>query len=1547
MVDVLLSNEAGSGTQQVLEVAIGNSEESVSIINSNGRPVVEVNGAVVPYPVSSDGAFDVEFRDAETVVVTDAAGARTLVSTTGGHMAVMLVSPGDDDREITGGMVGQNDGNPDNDFLDESGNVLTQPEDIVRDIIAETSRNVGDDTPLVSPAVDDLRDSTSGSGATLPPGSTVSFPDLDLPERDAFTLTSFVSISESSDQPMSVMEFVTEYGDDDLPGSLDVIAQEGFLILYVNEDFNNPTNRIEVASHNGDTLQVAVSVDTQSGTTTLTVLDEEGDIVGSQSVTGFYDDVDVRVVDVTTGSHDSDTQMVIDTLVQINDVIAPEDLRNRTQQVLEPVVGGALPQDVDFIIGFDQLPPLVESRDPNTDATNTGTGSVTPLPSDVSETEDGDSIMVVPPGASTGFPTQTGEMDAFTSVFTLTVDTSASAAGVVSDVMTLQTNNGDLVLRVTDGELSVRAPSGVTSSGIAVESGNELHGHITFDETSDQITLRVTDTVTSAHAEEAITGVLPAGSQPTVIERIDLGDDDGDSDVTSSIDDISVLEEILTNDEAEEILDRDGEVNPVDEPTLVVNINFEDSAGGDAHATVFNPDTGSTTMVTGEHSPAVPQLQPSVVPITPPIVPTINPDLSVDLTVALACNSDTSRIDEACSATEAAAFREQYMTACLRDAQEAQELLDRLVRLCGLQQEIVEGEEEADVTSTRARVGVLYDNHIQTLDGQFLTHIDTGVYRVTEVSTGSGSSAPAATEVQAVFEPAPGNPLSRVMTAVNVDQGSTNIDVTIDAVTGSLVVDVEVDGDTSRVVYPVSTGSGGELAIDWSNRDTVTITDQDGQSYTVANVDNRLQLTMNVPPSNSNTFSGLLGDGDGDRLNDINHGTVLASGDVIAVSDEYFEENVNSAEYQANVLAQFEITDTDDVNVRHVDERVITGSTGSGYEVSLTDGHVVLDDLDTRPITEMTTTVHVDVTAPTDEDTNLLSIVTDAGTLHVVQNGDEVRLAVEVDDGLGGTSTRPTGDSLPVSTTDGEHNILIPQWDSTTGEATLVVVSPDGSISDPITLVNVFAGNDVVISDVILGDASADSGVRTRYDELVIVEDVLSPEAAVDLATGTPAQADSTSDLVLVSHFDDGVGGGVSVEVVESDGTSRTESGRLEPSAPHTQDSSLSVPGTDTGSSVTSGHGSLDYDVDTPAVDDFTVEVFVRPQVLPEGGSSTLVDVTLDNGDHVTGSVSGDELSLTYTDSDGNAHTTDPITLAEEEGVHVGLVFDSTDEEIVLIVDTPTGSPQTQTLPVADLPTSVAIDRVTIGGDTNDAIFEVDNFVVVDDALTAEEVETDGSNYGGTDSNADVILRNTFDDSTSSATSGAPAMTQVDEDGNESDVTGTSTSTAPNVVPSVLPPPPFIDDVTVALGGGSGGMGRVTEGEFDFETSGGDLLGGNVDDVTVTIDVIVEHSSGDENTILTTATSIGQVRVIEQDGSVRAEIDVNGDVTVTDTLPLPRLEDGSLGGSVGFSLDADSGELVAVTRDFSDVTLTTSDPATATVTGKLPSTMFHTIKSAM
>ena len=80
----------------------------------------------------------------------------------------------------------------------------------------------------------------------------------------------------------------------------------------------------------------------------------------------------------------------------------------------------------------------------------------------------------------------------------------------------------------------------------------------------------------------------------------------------------------------------------------------------------------------------------------------------------------------------------------------------------------------------------------------------------------------------------------------------------------------------------------------------------------------------------------------------------------------------------------------------------------------------------------------------------------------------------------------------------------------------------------------------------------------------------------------------------------------------------------------------------------------------------------------------------------------------------------------------------------------------------------------------------------------------------------------------------------------------------------------------------------------------------------VTIDVIVEHSSGDENTILTTATSIGQVRVIEQDGSVRAEIDVNGDVTVTDTLPLPRLEDGSLGGSVGFSLDADSGELVAV-----------------------------------
>ena len=409
--------------------------------------------------------------------------------------------------------------------------------------------------------------------------------------------------------------------------------------------------------------------------------------------------------------------------------------------------------------------------------------------------------------------------------------------------------------------------------------------------------------------------------------------------------------------------------------------------------------------------------------------------------------------------------------------------------------------------------------------------------------------------------------------------------------------------------------------------------------------------------------------------------------------------------------------------------------------------------------------------------------------------------------------------------------------------------------------------------------------------------------------------------------MDDGVGSGISVQVVDENGQVEEHTGSLEPSAPHTGDSSLTIPGVDTGSSLQTGTGSAHYDVSTPTTDEFTTRVHVVPVDLPTDGGSTVIDVGLDDGGHVQVDIDGTDATLTYTESDGTTHVSSPIPVTEGTPIDIGISYDATNDEVSLIVDTEGGSPTVETVSVPDLNPGVSIDDVTFGGDTNDGHFEVDNFVAVDGTLTGTEFEADAGSYGGTDTDHNVMLENTFDDLDSSAPptspQNPPTMTQYDEDGNSETVPGTSTITAPVIIASTMP------------GQEDGGMVRVTEGSVDFSDDTGDLLGGSVDQVTVSVDVQVSlpgTTSGDSNTIISTETNVGVITVVEEDGSVHAEVTIGGVTSTTDSLPLP--EDGAPV-SVGFSLDTTTSELVVSVQPADGSPIVYSDPVTGVNTGAL------------
>ena len=87
-------------------------------------------------------------------------------------------------------------------------------------------------------------------------------------------------------------------------------------------------------------------------------------------------------------------------------------------------------------------------------------------------------------------------------------------------------------------------------------------------------------------------------------------------------------------------------------------------------------------------------------------------------------------------------------------------------------------------------------------------------------------------------------------------------------------------------------------------------------------------------------------------------------------------------------------------------------------------------------------------------------------------------------------------------------------------------------------------------------------------------------------------------------------------------------------------------------------------------------------------------------------------------------------------------------------------------------------------------------------------------------------------------------------------------------------------------------------------------------------------TSGDSNTIISTETNVGVITVVEEDGSVHAEVTIGGVTSTTDSLPLP--EDGAPV-SVGFSLDTTTSELVVSVQPADGSPIVYSDPVTGVV----------------
>ena len=146
--------------------------------------------------------------------------------------------------------------------MDADGQPLSDPADIVQAIVDNAAVDPSD-AHLHSPHVDDLASATgAGSQVNLPPGSSIEFTDMDNEASTELTLVSYVQLEQSSATPQTVEEFVTSYGDPPTTGLIELIAQEGNLILYVDNDYVNPTEAISVDDYNGQMIQTAISVDT-------------------------------------------------------------------------------------------------------------------------------------------------------------------------------------------------------------------------------------------------------------------------------------------------------------------------------------------------------------------------------------------------------------------------------------------------------------------------------------------------------------------------------------------------------------------------------------------------------------------------------------------------------------------------------------------------------------------------------------------------------------------------------------------------------------------------------------------------------------------------------------------------------------------------------------------------------------------------------------------------------------------------------------------------------------------------------------------------------------------------------------------------------------------------------------------------------------------------------------------------------------------------------------------------------------------------------------
>ena len=162
---------------------------------------------------------------------------------------------------------------------------------------------------------------------------------------------------------------------------------------------------------------------------------------------------------------------------------------------------------------------------------------------------------------------------------------------------------------------------------------------------------------------------------------------------------------------------------------------------------------------------------------------------------------------------------------------------------------------QATATSSTVSVAFAFGSYITTLDGISLTFITPGVYRLLQTTN---------IEIQALFVPCWGSHLCRYLQEISFKDSQSTISIQY-VVGGNLTI--WFDGETLE--YP-STKVSSSMSINWSYKMLYPRVTFGGSSVLVFSSSLGLVSAFKIATSESGSSTGLLGNSDGNWVNDLN-----------------------------------------------------------------------------------------------------------------------------------------------------------------------------------------------------------------------------------------------------------------------------------------------------------------------------------------------------------------------------------------------------------------------------------------------------------------------------------------------------------------------------------------------------------------------------------------------------------------------------------------------------------------------------------------------------